>query len=255
MEEKRSHPRMAVNYEVFMNLNGLTLASRCRDISSRGIGLLSSEALDTSRDVSINVVLQNGAPSLTMSGAVRHCSANPRKALNPEPYLVGVEFDEETQENFPFLDIQGSVMKYKASHTVGIDAPADHLYRMIAEFERYPEWVKIYESAAVKERYSNGRGRLVEFTANAYVRKIAFALEYSYDDANLTLSWVGAGGDFLENSGRYSFYTRSDGLTAATYDLNLSFDFYMPSRIVRYFSTIVMRKSIKDFGKFAIRNL
>ncbi len=34
---------------------------------------------------------------------------------------------------------------------------------------------------------------------------------------------------------------------SATYELNMSFDFRVPNRIVRYFSQIAMRRCMRDF--------
>jgi uncharacterized membrane protein len=180
-------------------------------------------------------------------------SAGPA-AGGPVPYFVGIEFDEETKENFPFLQIQDNVMTHRASHTVRIEAPPDKCYELVADYERYPQWVKFFESHQVRDRYVDGRPRRVEWTVNAYIRKVRFVNEYSYDDANLILSWVSHEGDLLENTGRWKFLPVGDRQTSATFEVCASFDFAGPSRILHYFSNVAMGRAMRDFARFVLKN-
>jgi uncharacterized membrane protein len=170
-------------------------------------------------------------------------------------FLVGVEFDQESARDLPFFEIQGDVMKFKASHSVPINAGVTDCYRMICDFPRYPEWTKVMESVKIIDRYPDGRAKRVEFNANAYFRKVKTVLDYSYDDQNNSLSWESAGGDFLTVTGRYFFSPLGTGRASSTYQLNIDLNFYIPDRIANYFSGIVMRKSMKDFQKFVEKNV
>lgn len=105
------------------------------------------------------------------------------------------------------------------------------------------------------ERYPDGRARRVEFMVNVFIRKVRYVLDYTYDDENSCLSWVSSGGDFLNIIGSYFFKRLGENETSSTYELEVSIDFYMPNRIVRYFSGIAMRKTMKEFKTFVEREV
>ena len=248
--EKRKHPRMPADYELFATCGGQTFMTRCRDISPQGIGIYCQESLAAGATNKMTLLLPDRALSLELWGVVCHCGQNPDYPRVPFPYLAGIKFGEESVEEIPFLQIQGEVMRYAASHSVSIAASARDCYQCLCDFERYPEWAKILEQARVQDRYPEGRPRRVEFVANAYLRKVRYVLDYTYDDPNHCLSWVNAGGDFLNITGRYFFSPQKSGGTASTYELSLAANFPLPKRILRYFSSIAMRKTMKDFKHY-----
>lgn len=248
--EKRRHPRIPANYELFATCAGQTFMSRSRDISPQGIGIYCPESLAAGATNKLSVLLPDRALSLELMGVVCHCVRNPDYPQVPFPYLAGIKFGEESAEEIPFLQIQGDIMRYAASHSVLIEASPAECYQNLCDFERYPEWTRILEQARILDRYPDGRARRVEFIANAYLRKVRYVLDYSYDDQNHCLSWVNAGGDFLSITGRYFFVAQKTGGTASTYELSVAANFPLPKRIIRYFSTMAMRKAMKDFKHY-----
>jgi len=247
---------MPAAYEVFLKCQGRTSIARSRDISPHGIGLLSQGALPQGAAVDLSIVPPEGMLNVEFQGRIRHCLLHPEAGKAGQtgrayPYLVGIEFSAEAKESFPFLEIQGRVLRYQAAHSVFIEAEASSCYRLTTEFERYPEWAKEIVEAKVHDRYPDGRGRRVELVANIYFRKVRTLLDYSYDDRGLCLSWVSAGGDLQSVSGRYFFKPQGSQRAAATCELSMILDFPVPNRIVRYFSQIVMRRSMRDFKVWA----
>jgi hypothetical protein len=244
---------MPAGYEVYLSHGSRTLASRCRDISPKGMGLVTSDPVADGAPLDLNAVIPEGAINLSLSGFVRHCQRRPE--VDPaRPYLVGIEFSELTKENFPFLQLQGDTLTHRHSHTVRIESDPQSCYRWICAYERYPEWVKFFESHTVKETYPDGRPRLVTWNVNAYVRRVGFTLEYSYDDRNLSLSWVSPEGDLLENTGRWRFSPFGDRETSATFDLCVRLNIPAPPRLLNYFSTVAMGKGMRDFARFVQKN-
>lgn len=255
MGENRTSQRMEVGYEAFIEAGEKIMTSTCRDISPLGIGLYTGERVDIGSAVSMKLVLSESALIMDLKGTVRHCTDNPAgKGDAAALFLVGIEFDQETRDNFSFLDIKGDVMGRDTSHTRTIEAPAARCYHLIQDFDRYPEWTRILEGHRVLESYPDGRPRLVEWSINAYIRKIHLTQVYSYDDENLTLSWSGTSGDLVENQGKWKFQPRGEDQCFASLQIKAAIDFPAPSRLIYHFSNIVMRKSISDFGKFVMKN-
>jgi len=248
--EKRKHPRMPAGYELFATCEGQTFMTRSRDVSPQGIGIYCNESLAAGSVNKMTLLLPDRALSLELWGVVCHCVQNPDYPSIPFSFLAGIKFNEESLEGIPFLQIQGEVMRYAASHSVLIEASARDCYQFLCDFERYPEWAKILEQVQVRDRYPDGRPRRVEFVANAYLRKVRYVLDYAYDDPKYCLSWVNSGGDFLSITGRYFFLSQRESATASTYELSVTANFPLPKRIIRYFSSIAMRKTMKDFKHY-----
>ena len=241
---------MTASYEVFIKRRGRTAIGHSKDISPHGIGLYTDEELPAGETVELSIVPPEGMLNVELVGEVRHCRPNPDRTDPPHRFQVGIEFSAETKESIPFLEIQGKLVKFSAAHSVSIEADAETCYRLLAEFERYPEWVSVMENAKSLDRYPDGRSRRVEFLANVYFRKVRTLLDYSYDDRNYCLSWVSAGGDFLSVTGRYYFKPQGPARCGATYELTMCLDFPVPNRVMSYFSRIVMRRSMRDFKRF-----
>lgn len=247
MIEKRKIARMPADYEVYINYQGRTCAARARDVSNFGLGVFVGEQLGPGAPVELTMMLPAAGFNVTLKGEVCYCATNPDRSLRPYAQVAGIRFTEEVGADAPFLLPQGQVIHYAVSHTISIEAPAADCYRLMADFEHYPEWAKIMERVKVLEKFPDGRGKKVEFEVNIFLRKVRYVLNYSYDDQDFALSWVGAGGDVLTNTGRYRFQPLGDQTTSASFELDMSVDFPLPQRLINYLSRIAMRKSMKDF--------
>ncbi len=253
MENKRKQKRVGASYEVFLNHQGSTSMGRSRDISPTGMGLYTPEELAPGDTVEVSL-----APSaevyLKVLGQVRYCIENPDQSLKNFKCLAGIEFEKEHTNNLPFVSYEGEVLHFKGAHSISINCDAARCYRMLYDFERYPEWADLIESTRVVEKRPDGRAKKVEFVFNAFIKKVRYILDYTYSDDRLCLSWSNAGGDLLTVSGNYFFMPLSDKTTSSTFELTASLDFPAPTRIVKYFSTRAMRKTMKEFKNFVEKN-
>ncbi len=249
MRADSSNKRMLVSYEVFLTYQGHVSMAQSFEISAQDIGLYTNEPLIIGDPVELVIVPSQGMLNIEVLGRICSQENNPDSS-QPQKFKARIEFDEESADELPFLNIKEDVRHYAASHSLSISAPAERCYELLGEFERYPEWTGVLEKGNVLERYSDGRGKVVEFIANAYIRKVTYVLEYSFNDEDYCLSWKSVGGDFVSILGRYFFKPLGSQTSSSTYELDIKFDFRMPNRIVRYFSSIVMRKSMKEFKAF-----
>lgn len=72
----------------------------------------------------------------------------------------------------------------------------------------------------VLERDSDGRGTLVDSEIDASVARIRMRLRFTYDEPT-GLRWTRQSGDLQSLDGSWRFQERGDGLTLATYTLEI----------------------------------
>jgi uncharacterized membrane protein len=190
--------------------------------------------------------------TIYVKGVVRYCQENPQNSDPARRYLAGVEFTEGPLEQYALIGSDQGRGRYTPSHTIMISAAAQQCYELLGAFERYPEWASGVEAAWVRSRYPDGRGKRVEFEHNFFLRKVRYTLDYTYDDQNLILSWKSAGADqeILNITGRYVFKSREANLTSANYQLDVTLSIIPSASLVKYVTSILMRKEMKHFRQF-----
>lgn len=240
---------MAADYDVFIQCRGRTSVARSKDINMQGIRLFSREPLNEGESLEMNFMLPKQNLNIALKGKVVYCTENQEELKSEYPYFAGVEFSEEFDEDLMQVETEGELLSYGTSSTVSINAPADKCYRMVYDFPLYPQWAGMIDKVKVLERYPDGRGRLIEFEANVLFRKMSYKLEYSYDDENMCLSWESAGGDLVSTRGRYFFKPITEDKTSSIYELDVTVNFFVPKKMIKFFSTIAMPRVMKGFKK------
>jgi len=124
-------------------------------------------------------------------------------------------------------------MTDSASETITIAAPAARVWEIIADIERYPEWVDDVTEARVVERDADGRPVDVEFRASALGRSTHYTLRYDYADAPNALRWTMLSGDIQRSiDGAYILNGASDS-TEVRYDLAIELVVPLPGFVKR----------------------
>ena len=136
----------------------------------------------------------------------------------------------------------------RAEQQAVIDAPPQACFDAITDYETFPDWQDAVESVEVVSRYPDGRGREVAFRVDAKVKKIAYRLEYSYDEPFL-ITWDFLGGDVKEITGEYRFEERGDDTTLATYVVALDAGVWLPGPVARVLNNQVMKRSVDDLKR------
>ncbi|MDE3008531.1 MAG: SRPBCC family protein [Acidobacteriota bacterium] len=120
-------------------------------------------------------------------------------------------------------------MAQRATESMVVNASPDEVYRVVVDFERYPEWVSELKRIEVLERDVDGRALEVEFRAAAFGRSTTYALRYDYDLAPHVLRWWQTRGDLTaELHGQYQF-DAVGAATKVTYDLEVELLVPIPS--------------------------
>ncbi len=93
-----------------------------------------------------------------------------------------------------------------------VDGPPERCFEVVADIERYPEWVADLKEVHVHERDEQGRPMLVSFRAGAFGRSTSYTLVYDYSRAPTELRWVQRDGDLTSRlDGIYRFAPRPRG--------------------------------------------
>ena len=108
----------------------------------------------------------------------------------------------------------------EGTRSIEIAAPRDRCFAIAADLDRVPEWHGAMTGVEVLERDGEGRATIVESEMDASVTRVRMRLRFSYDEPS-GLRWTRESGDLRSLDGSWRFDERSDGLTVATYTLEI----------------------------------
>lgn len=118
------------------------------------------------------------------------------------------------------LGINGVMSDLQGTRSVEISATPERCFAIAADLDRVPEWHGAMTSVAVLERDEDGRGTLVESEIDATVARVRVRLRFTYEQPT-GLRWTRESGDLRALDGSWHFQTSDDGLTLATYRLEI----------------------------------
>lgn len=138
-------------------------------------------------------------------------------------------------------------MGERASERMVVEAPPERCYAVVADIERYPEWVADLKEVSVLERDESGRPKVVAFRAAAFGRSTRYTLEYDYAKAPAELSWVQREGDITSRlDGSYRFDPAGEGATEVTYSLDVELRVPLPGFIKRRAEGHILHAAVRD---------
>jgi hypothetical protein len=106
------------------------------------------------------------------------------------------------------------------TRSIVIAAPPERCFAIAADLDRVPEWHGAMTGVDVLERDGNGRATVVESELDASLTRVRMRLRFSYDEP-AGLRWVRESGDLRSLDGWWRFEEHGDGLTLATYGLEI----------------------------------
>ncbi len=115
-----------------------------------------------------------------------------------------------------------------AEQSIVIDVARDAFMAVIADYERYPEFLRDMKETRIVQRDSNVVD--VAFTLHL-VRRIDYTLRLVEDPPN-GLSWTQVDGAFKRNDGGWTLESLDDGRTRATYRIEVAVGVFVPGSIV-----------------------
>ena len=131
--------------------------------------------------------------------------------------------------------------------SIEIPANAGEIFDVLADLERYPEWITAMRSVDILERDADGMPARVQFEVDAMVKVITYILTYTFDRPKL-MSWVAEPGeDIREMVGSYELTELESGGTDVVYALSVDYGFPLPG--------FLRRQAEKQLVSTALRGL
>lgn len=108
----------------------------------------------------------------------------------------------------------------EGSRSIVIAAPAERCFAIAADLDRVPEWHGAMTHVEVLERDGDGRATVVESEIDATVARVRVRLRFSYDEP-VAVQWTRESGDLRSLTGSWRFQQHREGITLATYALEI----------------------------------
>jgi ribosome-associated toxin RatA of RatAB toxin-antitoxin module len=147
----------------------------------------------------------------------------------------------------------GTPARGQQSHSMLIPSTPAKCWAVITDFERYPEWSPRCESVKIRERYPDGRARIVETIIDIFFRKARYVLDYTYDEEKFTLRWTYVEGDVKNVTGEFRFEEYPEDQAYAYYFLDIEYDFYVPDKIRDMLAKRTMRDVLRTLKAEVLR--
>jgi ribosome-associated toxin RatA of RatAB toxin-antitoxin module len=108
----------------------------------------------------------------------------------------------------------------EGTRSIEISATPEGCFAIAADLDHLPEWHGAMTQVEVLERDGDGRATLVDSEMDASVTRVRMRLRFSYDEPT-AIRWTRESGDLRTLEGSWRFRQRDDGLTLATYTLEI----------------------------------
>ena len=130
-----------------------------------------------------------------------------------------------------------------------IDVPPEKFFEVIADFEKYPEFIPEVKRAKVLEK--KGNKLKVEYEVSV-IKTIRYTLELTLEPPN-RLSWTLAEkGFFKQNDGAWELKSIDGGKrTEATYTVEIAFGILVPKAIIKTLVSQNLPQMLKRFKERA----
>ncbi|MBB3038901.1 SRPBCC family protein [Hoyosella altamirensis] len=142
-------------------------------------------------------------------------------------------------------------MAERTTQSIVIDAPAESVMAVIADFPEYPSWVSAAKQVDVLETFPDGRASRVRFVLDAGVIKDTYELSYTWSHDGLRVSWeLVSGGIQKAQSGSYVLEPQSGGRsTKVTYELMVDLAIPVIGLLKRRAEKVITDTALKELKK------
>jgi coenzyme Q-binding protein COQ10 len=133
-----------------------------------------------------------------------------------------------------------------ATRSIVFNAPPDKVFDVVADYEKYPEFLSEVKSI----RTSGRQGNQVDIHYEVDVMKrLRYTLRMT-EDRPRGLSWTFLGGDVMkDNSGSWVLEATADGKTKATYTVDVALGPFVPRAFVTALVESSLPKMLESFKK------
>jgi coenzyme Q-binding protein COQ10 len=135
-----------------------------------------------------------------------------------------------------------------ATKSIEINAPIEKVFDVIADFEKYPEFLTEVKEAKISKR----QGNECDVDYKVEVMKIISYTIHSKQERPTKLSWTFVKGEFMkDNKGGWILESLGAGKTKATYTIEMALGALVPKTIVNALVETSLPKMLDAFKKRA----
>ncbi len=139
----------------------------------------------------------------------------------------------------------------KITKAIDIKSPIEKVFKLILDFESYPEFLPEVKSARILKKSSAHIE--VEFIVNLIVES-NYALKFSPKRPNV-ISWTMIKGKNMKsNTGSWELSSKGKELTHVIYNVEIEFDWFVPSSVARSLMENSLPKMLENFKSRAEGN-
>ncbi|KQX76157.1 MULTISPECIES: SRPBCC family protein [Aeromicrobium] len=138
----------------------------------------------------------------------------------------------------------------RTTSDIVIDAPADEIMDVIADFGAYPSWATGMKTADVVSTSADGRAEQVHFVLDATPIRDEYDLGYVWD-GDRTVSWslVEPGSMLKSMDGAYTLEPVGDASTRVTYQLAVDVSIPLLGMLKRKAEKVIIDTALKGLKK------
>ncbi|HEY9316228.1 SRPBCC family protein [Williamsia sp.] len=141
-------------------------------------------------------------------------------------------------------------MTDRTEQSIVINADADVIMAVIADFEQYPQWVSAAREVEVVKAGADGRAEHVRFVLDAGVLKDNYELSYEWATDGHSVTWDLITSDLqTAQHGRYSLVQQAPGSTKVTYELTVDLAIPMIGQLKRRAEKAITDAALKELKK------
>jgi len=138
----------------------------------------------------------------------------------------------------------------RTTSDIVIDAPADRIMDVIADFAAYPSWATGMKSADVVEAGEGGRAEQVHFVLDATPIRDEYDLGYVWDgDRSVSWSLAEPGSMLKSMDGAYLLEPLDDDRTRVTYQLAVDVSIPLLGMLKRKAEKVIIDTALKGLKK------
>jgi coenzyme Q-binding protein COQ10 len=135
-----------------------------------------------------------------------------------------------------------------ATRSITINAPREQVFDVIADVERYPDFLP--EVKSIKVSNKRGAESDVHYVAEV-VKTIKYTVHLKEERPN-KVSWTFVDGEFMkDNKGSWELEDLGNGTTKATYNIEVTLGALVPKTIVNALVDTSLPKLLENFKKRA----
>jgi ribosome-associated toxin RatA of RatAB toxin-antitoxin module len=143
-------------------------------------------------------------------------------------------------------------MADESTQSITVEADADTIMGVIADFAAYPEWTGAVKETEVLTEDADGQAIQVRFVIDAGMFKDTYTLEYEWAQDGLSVNWHLVKGQMQRSQrGRYLLEPQGDDATKVTYTLSVQLAVPMIGMFRRKAEKMIMDIALKDLKRRA----